>query len=312
MSTTAMATDEAPESSAWDSFPDTASQGDKPDGNVAWHVTDDDVKLYKKTWRLAQKDIEVHSWDQRGWGESAKDPKARGLTGGTDQVMSDITGFIKMLPQDNVPLFLYGHSMGGGQVLYWSSQERRDGDEDVRARVRGYVVESPLIKPVHWSKYFPPAWWFIRGGGRMIGKVSPKTQLEIKVDASHLTHDDAFNQEYVASPLVHNMGSFTGMSGMFDRGDDLYSGKVTPQEVGKQSILLMWGTADKVVEPEPIEQVFEKLPWQDKQSFKKMGWKHVLHSEKNIDAEGNLVEGYDSAEDLLNDLTSWVLEKTAN
>lgn len=66
---------------------------------------------------LALARIEVHAFDQRGWGRSVKTVSERGLTGPTSQVLDDITSILKSQLPTSVPLFLMGHSMGGAEVL---------------------------------------------------------------------------------------------------------------------------------------------------------------------------------------------------
>ena len=136
-----------------------------------WLTTSDGHKLYTKTWKpestpkarlvflhgysdhsnfytylfnhLASQGIKVYSFDQRGWGRSVHEHKQRGLTGPTEQVMDDITSFIKqVLPDEKgVPLFLMGHSMGGGETLVYAAT----GPKDIVSQIRGFLVEAPLI-----------------------------------------------------------------------------------------------------------------------------------------------------------------------
>lgn len=73
---------------------------------------------------LALSRIEVHAFDQRGWGRSVKTISERGLTGPTSQVLDDITSILKSQLPTNIPLFLMGHSMGGAEVLVSSFTRR--------------------------------------------------------------------------------------------------------------------------------------------------------------------------------------------
>ena len=66
---------------------------------------------------LALSRIEVHAFDQRGWGRSVKRVSERGLTGPTSQVLDDITSIVHSQLPRSVPFFLMGHSMGGAEVL---------------------------------------------------------------------------------------------------------------------------------------------------------------------------------------------------
>jgi acylglycerol lipase len=75
---------------------------------------------------------------RRGWGRSVTKPAERGDTGPTSQVLDDITSFIKTLIPSPVPLFMMGHSMGGGETLCYAAQ----GPEEVRKHIRGFLLES--------------------------------------------------------------------------------------------------------------------------------------------------------------------------
>lgn len=142
-----------------------------------WHSLIDGHKVYTKIWKspdtpkarlivlhgfsdhcndfeplfplLAAKGIEIFGVDQRGWGRSVKSAKERGRTGGSDQVLLDITSYVRRyLPSfpkhsstrpDNVPLFLFGHSMGGAEVIYHASKFPSSD-------VRGYIASASWIK----------------------------------------------------------------------------------------------------------------------------------------------------------------------
>lgn len=110
------------------------------------HRCADGTQLYTKTWKppsgdpvakvvfvhgfsdhcntylelfptLACRQILVYAFDQRGWGRSVKKLSARGRTGSTSQVLDDIDSVVKSQLPSDLPLFLMGHSMGGGEVL---------------------------------------------------------------------------------------------------------------------------------------------------------------------------------------------------
>lgn len=78
-----------------------------------------------------------------------KSKKDRGVSGGTAQVMSDVSAYLrKFLPafpeasssaSDEVPTFLVGHSMGGQAVIYHAAHHPSPA-------VRGYVAMAPWIR----------------------------------------------------------------------------------------------------------------------------------------------------------------------
>jgi len=139
------------------------------------HGFSDHVNTYGDFFpHLASRGIEVYTFDQRGWGRSVAKHAERGDTGPTTQVLDDITSFIKTLIPSPVPLFMMGHSMGGGETLCYAAQ----GPEEVLKHIRGFLLESPFIDFDPKSKPSPITVFF----GRVAGKLMAKRQLTNKLD----------------------------------------------------------------------------------------------------------------------------------
>ena len=208
--------------------------------------------------------------------------------------MTDITAFIKaqlgLMPQ--VPLFIMGHSMGGGEVLTYAAV----GPSDVREQIQGYLIEAPLIQV---SPRTAP-WKITEITGRMAGKLMPNMQMKNVVDETLLTHDNDVNNAYRDDPLCHATGTLAQLEGMLDRGNNLHNGKVVPKEdvrpEGKQGILIMCGGADDVVDPTAVKSFAERLAWTDKTYVQYDEWKHVLHRES--------LEGF---EEMPKQVVDWIL-----
>jgi acylglycerol lipase len=220
---------------------------------------------------LASSGIQVHAFDQRGWGRSVHKPSDKGLTGPTTQVLADITAFIKPLLPSTVPLFLMGHSMGGAEVLCYAAE----GPLDTRKHIRGYILESPFIAFHPSSK--PSAVTVVLG--RLAGKLLPKRQLYNELKAELLTRSVEIQKKYQEDPLCHNTGTLEGLAGMLDRASGLESGKIRVAkdagEGGKTRILLSHGTADGVCEYRATVKVFEQLDAVDDKELKLYeGWYH--------------------------------------
>ncbi|CAI7571629.1 unnamed protein product [Penicillium glandicola] len=166
---------------------------------------------------LASAGIEVRSFDQRGWGRSVKKPRDRGNTGPTSQVLSDIHSFLQSLPSHpDVPLFLMGHSMGGGQVLNYifHPESPYNGDKTKRPNFAGVLLYSPLIAIDPSSR---PSKLTV-AAGRIVAKLIPHKQRYSPLDANLLSRDAAVVKEFVADTLCHDTGTFEGLAGMLDRG----------------------------------------------------------------------------------------------
>lgn len=130
---------------------------------------------------MASHGIEVFGVDQRGWGRSVKSPKQKGLTGPTARVLGDISGFVdKFIPapgaggSTEVPLFLMGHSMGGGETICFAADPKY---QHQHSYIRGYLLASPWIR-LHPST---APWNITVAAGRIAAKLLPKFQLYVSL-----------------------------------------------------------------------------------------------------------------------------------
>ncbi|WQF89686.1 Putative serine aminopeptidase, S33, alpha/Beta hydrolase [Colletotrichum destructivum] len=208
------------------------------------HGFSDHVGRYHELFPyLASRGIQVFSWDQRGWGRSAPKPADRGLTGSTSRVIADVAAFIRdKIPSSpsadaNAPVFVMGHSMGGGQVLVLASKPQYN---DLVAQVRGWLLESPFIaftpgqEPSFLKVFF----------GKLASRVLPRQQLVNEIPAEHLTRDPAVQQSIRDDDMLHNTGTLEGLAGMLERTDALANGKMRLSPEVK-SLWLGHGTEDK-------------------------------------------------------------------
>lgn len=222
------------------------------DTEEGWLSTPDGHRLYTKTWKfgdtpkarlvflhgfsdhcnwypflfssLAQQGINVYSFDQRGWGRSVHESKQRGLTGPTDQVMADITTFIRNLPKDeeDLPLFLMGHSMGGGETLVYAAT----GPSDVVSKIRGFLLESPSIA-------LAPAlqpWKATLVLGKLAGKISPHSSMLRKLPPESMSRDPDICKAWTDDQLCHDTGTLEGLAGLMDRNVGLEQGSIVVKE----------------------------------------------------------------------------------
>ncbi|TLD32636.1 hypothetical protein E2P81_ATG05612 [Venturia nashicola] len=288
-----------------------------------WHTLEDGHKLYTKTWKtnetpkarmvfvhgfsdhcnayndffptLASRGIQVHAFDQRGWGRSVQTPKQKGLTGPTSTVLADITSFIKPLVPSPQPLFLFGHSMGGAEVAIYTAQ----GDEDIHKHIRGYILDGPFIAIHPNSK--PSA--ITVALGRVAGRLLPHRQMVNKLNAEFICRDVKIQKQYEADPLCHDTGTLEGLAGMLDRAAELDGGKVkvpsNAGEGGKTRILIGHGTSDLVCDVESTKKLYERMgDVEDKELKLYDGWYHQLHAEPSPDKET-----------YVDDVVSWIMKR---
>ncbi|CAG8028442.1 unnamed protein product [Penicillium salamii] len=162
---------------------------------------------------LASAGIEIKSFDQRGWGRSVKEPRDRGNTGPTSQVLAEIHIFLQSLPPSDIPLFLMGHSMGGGQVLNYIFHPDSPYQSSP-PKFAGVLLYSPLIA-IHPSSR--PSKVTV-AAGRVVARLIPHKQRYSALDAKLISRDPAIVEYFRNDDLCHDTGTFAGLAGMLDRG----------------------------------------------------------------------------------------------
>ncbi|KAH7310857.1 Alpha/Beta hydrolase protein [Stachybotrys elegans] len=264
-----------------------------------WHSTADGVKLFTKSWKpinpasasvvflhgfsdhctrftdlfqnLVAHGIEVHAFDQRGWGHSVTQISERGKTGPTSQVLADITGFLETLLPSPTPLFLMGHSMGGQEVLTYAAQ----GPEHITRQIRGFLAEAPHIR-----LYNEPSWLTVLAG-RVASKVMPGWQIVSRLDPKYMCRDETTRSLWPADDLCHDTGTLEGIVGMLDRAKELQTPKIQDRE--DLRIALFHGTGDMCCDYKATESYFQDLMVKDKRKFIYTGAYHCLHLEPEED-----------------------------
>jgi acylglycerol lipase len=240
----------------------------------------------------------VHGLDQRGWGRSVRKPGDRGHTGPTTQVLADMAAFITPhLPADpaaDPPVFVMGHSMGGGQVLTLACHP--DYQESVVRQVRGWLLESPFIS---FSPEEQPSAFKVFAG-RLAGMLLPRHQLKHEIKPQHLSRDPEVRKSILEDELMHNTGTLEGLAGLLDRTAALAKGEVRPLEGGAlRSLWVGHGTEDKTTWFEASRKYFEEFTGAvgDKEFKAYEGWYHQLHA-----------DGPDS-EEFYKDVGDWILKR---
>lgn len=240
--------------------------------------------------KLAAQGIHVFAWDQRGWGRSAPTKSMWGHTGPTSQVIADVVAFIKDKASDkSAPLFVMGHSMGGGQVCTLMADPAY---ADLVAEVRGWLLESPFIgftpneEPSFLKVYV----------GRLVGRLLPKQQLRHEVVMESLSRDTAWVESVRNDPLCHNTGTLEGLANLLDRTAALSSGtsKVLPNV---RSIWLGHGSNDMTCShSKAMTWLEQQTGVQDKTAKSYEGAYHQLHADH-------------CKEEFAADVTSWILQR---
>lgn len=243
---------------------------------------------------LARSGIAVYAFDQRGWGRSVRTPSEKGLTGPTAQVLSDIAAFIASAaaPAEpaSAPLFVMGHSMGGGEVLALASTPEHAAG--VVPGVRGWLLEAPFIGFAEAER--PSALKVL--AGRLAGRLLPRMHLVNAIPPEHLTRDPEVQGSLRGDALCHDTGTLEGLAGLLDRTGDLHAGRLRlSPEV--QSLWLGHGDADMATSYEASKEWFDRQTQIADRTFKTYeGGYHQLHADL-------------CKEEFLADVRGWILER---
>lgn len=131
-------------------------------------------------------------YDLRGHGRSGG---PRGHTPSYDALLDDMAVFLGQIKKryPKLPVFLYGHSLGGNLVLNFCLRRKPD--------VRGAIVTAPWLK----LAFEPPAWKVALG--RLLDPIMPGFTQKSGLKTEALSRDPQVVEQYRDDPLVHGLVS---------------------------------------------------------------------------------------------------------
>jgi alpha-beta hydrolase superfamily lysophospholipase len=182
--------------------------------------------------------IALMAFDQQGYGKSGGQ---KGHAANLDVLLNDIARFVEMTKElyPGTPVFLYGHSMGGGLLLYFALHRYPDVD--------GMIITSPLIRLAFQA---PVLKIMI---GRLLRRYVPTLTLPTGLAANFISHDHAVVSAYKKDPLVHNKLSAAAGIALLEMGDwlDTFTGTISIP------LLLMHGEQDRLTSS-PASRAFSE------------------------------------------------------
>ena len=175
------------------------------------------------------------AFDLRGHGQSAG---PRGHTPDYDTLMNDISDFIADANKrfTGLPVFLYGHSMGGNQVVNFAL--RSPGS------LKGLVVTGPWLK----LAFDPSAFQLLLA--KSLNNIVPSFSLSSGLDQNALSRDPKVISKYASDPLVHDKISVRLYTSIY--GNGLWALEHAGQL--KIPMLLMHGSADKLTSAQASQE----------------------------------------------------------
>jgi alpha-beta hydrolase superfamily lysophospholipase len=216
--------------------------------------------------RLGREGYAVLAFDQYGHGHTEG---PRGYSPSLDASLDSIKIILDEAHTrfPGVPLFLYGHSMGGNMVTNYVLRRK--------PKIAGIIATAPWFK----LAFDPPAIKLLLA--RLMKGIYPKYPEKANLDTSAISRDKEEVRKYENDPLVHN----TARAGTFF--DTYYAGKWALDHASELSIpmLLMHGSGDRLISHTASEQ-FIKSAHKELITFVSYpGFYHEIHNEPAADRE---------------------------
>ena len=192
---------------------------------------------------LAEKDIAVYAYDQRGFGAT----KQRGIWAGSDRLADDAIAFAATLRAlyPATPLYLMGHSMGGAVTLLAATQDQPKLDVD------GIILVAPAI----WGGAAISG--FERGTLDTATYMMPWLPVGPPHDRHRLATDnmDAL-REMSADPLVIKVNRLDAVQGLVALMDQAVAASPKLQIPS----LILFGSEEQVLPQGPVHSFLNSLP----------------------------------------------------
>ncbi len=192
---------------------------------------------------LGEAKIAVLSMDLRGHGKS---PGKRGHTAPRRRILQDIDALIKEAEKQypDVPLILYGHSMGANMVLDY--------------RVRGAMADHPAayLTTAPWILLVKPVSPLLKKLAGVLSLVTPSVLFRSKIDSAVLGNPKSVG-EYHRDPMVHGFISAQTAHDGFFMAEQLAKGTLKGPFLAKEKpLLILHGTQDRLCDVEGARLVF--------------------------------------------------------
>jgi alpha-beta hydrolase superfamily lysophospholipase len=179
--------------------------------------------------------------------------------------------------QPECPIFLFGHSMGGMIVLDYALRH----PEDISA-LQGVIAVAPSIGEVGVS----PMRVLL---GKMLSRLWPRFSLNTGLDITAGSRDPKIVATYTQDPLRHTRATARFSTEFFTTLAWIHA----HAHEWKAPLLILHGSADRVVFPEGSEIFYQRVTYPDKLRIEYSGAYHDLHCDLNY-------------REFLSDLSNWM------
>lgn len=206
---------------------------------------------------LAASGLAVLTYDHRGHGSS---PGQRAFVRSWDEYDSDLALAVSEVRRraPDLPLFLFGHSLGGAMVLHYLVRPYE--------RPAGVIASAPALGTPGVS----PVLLLL---ARIMSRLIPRFSMDTGLDDENLSRDPSVIETYRADPLVHGKGTARLATELTRAQNDIFAGI----GVIDVPLLLAYGDADRIAPREPIERLLSASGSIDKRLEVFRGGYHELH-----------------------------------
>ena len=203
----------------------------------------------------------VHAHDQRGHGLS---PGPRGHVRRWAEYGDDLRALLDRHADPALPLFLFGHSMGGLVVLDYLFRDP--------GRVRAAVVSAPAVDPAAAHK--PLLVW----SARLLSLLLPRLRLSLGLDLDSLSRDPAVRTAYARDPLVHARTTARWGAETLAAIEWLHAHR----DRLRTPLLLLQGAEDRINSPSGTRRFAAGLPAALAELRELPGVRHELHTDPEV------------------------------
>lgn len=223
---------------------------------------------------FSKEGIAVLSMDLRGHGRSKG---SRGNCAPRQEVLKDVDSLIEYAIElyPELPIVLYGHSMGGNIVLDYRA---RGGHNEIPS---GYIISAP------WIRLVRPISGGLLKTVKVLSKIAPSFKIKSEIPEEQLGNV-LYVKPYREDELVHPYASAMCAYEGFTIGEKLEKG--TNEDNGRAKnipCLLMHGTEDLICS---IEGSREFAKHQNPEYFKMIEWPGYYHEIHNGGPDGQTGE----------------------
>ncbi len=210
--------------------------------------------------------VSFYALDHRGHGRSEG---KRGHISSFSEYTEDLKTLFKLVQNENqnLPVILLGHSMGGVIAFQYALKYPRD--------ISGLILSSAGLIPAGEL----PAWKKMLAG--VLSRLAPSLVMSNGLNSSDLSHDQAVVDNYVNDPLVHDRISSRWVVEFIRAGADSLS---RAAELS-MPLLIIHGADDKIVDFRGSKEVMDHASSMDKEFYLFEGLYHETMNEFSPEKE---------------------------